>query len=184
MITRFLSQHTQTMIKTLNHTPFLKQPAKLFRHDFLPKKNLDFLRNALNINNLQIKGVKMNKEKIENLTQHWINTLQTQSPKEVVNLYTDDAILIPTVSNKIRESKEAKLNYFETFLQKKPKADIVESTVTLNADGATHTGKYVFNLETEKGPESVTCRFTFQFKQIENGEWKITHHHSSLNPEN
>jgi uncharacterized protein (TIGR02246 family) len=126
----------------------------------------------------------MNKEQIEILTQNWINTLATQSPKEVVNLYTDAAILIPTVSNKIRKTREEKLAYFKTFLQQKPKANITESTVTLNSDGATHTGKYVFNLETDKGPQSITCRFTFQFKQVENGEWKITHHHSSLNPEN
>ena len=126
----------------------------------------------------------MNKNHIESLTQHWINTLEKQSPEEVVNLYTDAAILIPTVSNQIRKTKEEKLAYFETFLQQKPTANITESTVTLNSDGATHTGKYVFNLKTNTGSESVTCRFTFQFKQIDNGEWKITHHHSSLNPEN
>ena len=46
----------------------------------------------------------MNKNEILGTFDQWNNALKTGNPKEVVALYATDAILLPTVSNKVRHN--------------------------------------------------------------------------------
>ena len=71
----------------------------------------------------------MNKIDISSLFEIWNNALQTGDPKKVAELYETNAILLPTVSNKVRHNHEEIADYFVNFLAKGPVGKIDESNV-------------------------------------------------------
>ena len=52
------------------------------------------------------------------LFDQWNNAIETKDPDTVTELYADDAILLPTLSNTICNSHEKIKNYFISFLKK------------------------------------------------------------------
>ena len=54
----------------------------------------------------------MEKGEITVLFDQWNSALQTGDPKQVAALYATDAILLPTVSNKVRHNHEEIEDYF------------------------------------------------------------------------
>ncbi|RXJ72707.1 DUF4440 domain-containing protein [Veronia nyctiphanis] len=121
----------------------------------------------------------MNGSQIKSLFDDWNNALKTLEPKNVVALYDTEAILLPTVSNKVRHSHEEIEDYFTDFLQRHPAGTINESNVRLFGELAIHSGVYTFTFK-DSGP--VQARFTFVYKW--NGsKWMIVEHHSSQMPE-
>ena len=121
----------------------------------------------------------MSKQEIENLFNKWNDAIQTTNPKEVVALYDKSAILLPTLSNKIRRNHEEIESYFVDFLKKKPVATINESHVQDCHDVVIHSGIYTFDLE---GSIQAKARFSYVY-QLKNNTWLIIGHHSSLLPE-
>ncbi|MGC6466700.1 MAG: SgcJ/EcaC family oxidoreductase [Akkermansiaceae bacterium] len=121
----------------------------------------------------------MNENEITALFEEWNNALQTGDPKQVAALYESSAILLPTVSNKVRHNHEEIEDYFVSFLAKGPSGVINESNVRIFNDLAINSGVYTF---TFSGGAEVQARFTYVYRW--NGErWLITEHHSSQMPE-
>ena len=107
----------------------------------------------------------------------WINAVQTKDPVQVVTLYADDAVLIPTVSNQIRYTQDERRDYFVHFLAKGPQCTVDSHHIQqLPGDVVTTSGIYTFLFEDRS---KVSARYTFTFDQ----DGKILHHHSSLLPE-
>ena len=121
----------------------------------------------------------MNQQEIISLFEKWNDALQTGEPKKVAALYAEDAILLPTVSNKVRHNHEEIEDYFVLFLAKGPQGKIDESNVRIWGDLAINSGIYTFSL---KDGSKVQARFTYVYRKIE-GEWLIVEHHSSQMPE-
>lgn len=119
---------------------------------------------------------------IAELFDRWNAALQTGDPRKVAQLYAKSAILLPTLSSRLRQSPEAIEEYFEEFLRLKPRSKIIQQNVRLFDDIAINSGVYVFEIEREGQPLSVKARFTFIY-HCEGGDWKIIEHHSSLLPE-
>jgi uncharacterized protein (TIGR02246 family) len=119
---------------------------------------------------------------IKNLFDRWNTALQTHDPDAVTALYSRDATLLPTVSNKMRRNHAEIRDYFEVFLRSKPRGVVDESNVRDFGDLAIHSGIYTFELTTDGETSKVPCRFTFVYRN-EGGEWKILEHHSSRMPE-
>ena len=121
----------------------------------------------------------MNHTEIPALFEEWNDALQTGDPKQVAALYETNAILLPTVSNKVRHNHEEIEDYFVQFLAKGPSGKIDESNVRTFGDIAIHSGVYTF---TFKGGAVVQARFTYVYRW--NGQrWLIVEHHSSAMPE-
>jgi len=121
----------------------------------------------------------MDKQIIEQLFEEWNAALQTGDPKEVAKLYEYNAILLPTVSNKVRHNHEEIEDYFVNFLAKGPKGQIDEANIRTFGDVAINSGVYTF---TFADGQSVTARYTYVYRW--NGQdWKIVEHHSSQLPE-
>ncbi len=121
----------------------------------------------------------MSQSDIPTLFEQWNNALQTGDPKQVAALYETNAILLPTVSNKVRHNHAEIEDYFVNFLAKGPKGVINESNVRTFGDVAINSGVYTF---TFSDGASVQARFTYVYRW--NGqEWKIVEHHSSAMPE-
>ena len=121
----------------------------------------------------------MSETDITTLFETWNSALQTGDPKQVAALYAADAILLPTVSNQVRHNHEEIEDYFVHFLAKGPSGKIDEANIRIFGDLAINSGVYTF---TFADGAVVTARFTYVYRQNEDG-WKIIEHHSSAMPE-
>ena len=127
--------------------------------------------------------VSVTKSEIASLFDRWNASLQTKDPDKVVENYSEDAVLLPTVSNKPRMNHEEIRDYFEHFLQKGPKGKIDTSTIHVGCNDAFDVGTYTFVLTDKDGKVSeVAARYSY-FYEFRDGKWLIAHHHSSAMPE-
>lgn len=111
----------------------------------------------------------------------WNDALATLDSDKVAQRYAKNALLLPTVSNKPRNTYELIKDYFEVkFLPVKPQGEILESFVTVGDGWCMDNGIYEFTYGTDG--TKVRGRYTFVYVK-EDGEWKIAHHHSSKMPE-
>ena len=99
----------------------------------------------------------------EDLFERWNEALRSGNAQRVSTCYTENAVLLPTVSNLPRLSRSEIQEYFEHFLQKKP------------------LGKVNQRIFVGGKSEHVPARYTFVYENRD-GEWLIAHHHSSLMP--
>jgi len=128
---------------------------------------------------------KPGKAQIAGLFTTWNKTLQTGDPEKVADLYAKDAVLLPTVSNKIRTNHAEIVDYFEHFLQNKPVGKKIDTIVNvLDKNSAIDTGIYQFTLTDPKTGEKsvVKARYTYEYEKRD-GKWLIVNHHSSMMPE-
>ncbi|MDF2040426.1 MULTISPECIES: SgcJ/EcaC family oxidoreductase [unclassified Pantoea] len=123
--------------------------------------------------------VKTDQQEIAGLFDRWNNSLQTGDAHKVAENYLSDAVLLPTLSNKVRKSDAERVDYFEHFLEKKPVGKIESRTIRTGCNKATDNGVYTFTFADNS---SVKARYTFTY--VWDGKaWKISSHHSSAMPE-
>lgn len=123
------------------------------------------------------------KAEVSALFQRWNASLQTGNPAEVVKNYAAHAVLLPTVSNKMRTDHASIQDYFVHFLQKKPAGKINASEINIGCNTAYDVGIYTFTLTDKDGKTSdVAARYSFVY-EFKDGKWLIAHHHSSAMPE-
>ncbi|MFE9602639.1 SgcJ/EcaC family oxidoreductase [Streptomyces hokutonensis] len=128
---------------------------------------------------------KPTKKQIAALFDGWNAALQTGDPKKVADRYAPDAVLLPTVSNKIRTDRAEIVDYFEHFLPNKPVGKKIETIVNvLDSNSAIDTGIYEFTLTApDTGAKRVVeARYTYEYEK-RGGKWLIVNHHSSAMPE-
>jgi len=111
----------------------------------------------------------------------WNEALQTGDPENVVACYADDAILLPTVSSKVRHNHDEMRDYFVHFLAKKPSGRIIAQNIRIYDDIAINSGLYTFSVEEDGAAAEVAARFTFVYQKRED-RWLIIEHHSSIVP--
>lgn len=111
----------------------------------------------------------------------WNEALQTGDPARVAACYADDAILLPTVSSKVRHNHDEIRDYFVHFLEKKPTGRIIEQNIREYGDIAINSGLYTFSVEEDGAAAEVAARFTFVYQKRED-RWLIIEHHSSIVP--
>ncbi len=122
------------------------------------------------------------KREISDLFETWNQALQTGQPDNVVACYAEEAVLLPTVSAKVRHNHDEIGDYFDHFLAKKPKGRITEENIRIYSDIAINSGLYTFTLTQDGGRTEVAARFTFVYRKFED-RWLIIEHHSSILPE-
>ena len=111
----------------------------------------------------------------------WADVVSRGQIDDVLALYASDAILVPTLSNEIRERDEERRRYFEMFMADGiPQCTIDRENSRISRKHSTVVigGLYSFRFERKAGEETVRARFLFTFEQID-GPWLITGHHSS-----
>ncbi|MDW4907991.1 SgcJ/EcaC family oxidoreductase [Streptomyces sp. ADMS] len=128
---------------------------------------------------------KPTEKEIAALFDGWNETLQTGDPAKVTDRYADDAVLLPTVSNKIRTNHAEIEDYFHHFVENKPVGTKTKTVINvLDDDSAIDTGSYYFTLTDPKTGEKsrVDARYTYEYEKRD-GKWLIVNHHSSMMPE-
>jgi uncharacterized protein (TIGR02246 family) len=108
----------------------------------------------------------------------------TKQPATVTSLFTKDAVLLATVSNKPRTTPAEIEDYFVKFLKGSPVGTINSSTIKIGCNSIARVGTWTVGLtDASTGAKSdVKARYSFIYKR-ENGQWKIDHLHSSMMPE-
>ena len=101
----------------------------------------------------------VNEEQVIALFGDWNDALATGDPDVVTNMYAEDAVLLPTVSNQVRHNHAEIRDYFVAFLAKQPQGVITESNARVLSDTlATNAGVYVF---TFGDGSTVSARFNY-----------------------
>ncbi|MEV7887928.1 SgcJ/EcaC family oxidoreductase [Streptomyces sp. NPDC002817] len=130
-------------------------------------------------------GKKPTKAEIAAQFDGWNKALRTGDAETVADRYAKDAVLLPTVSNKVRSDHAGIVDYFEHFLLNKPVGKKIETHINiLDNNSALDAGVYEFTLtDPNTGAKRVVeARYTYEYEK-RNGEWKIVNHHSSAMPE-
>ena len=122
------------------------------------------------------------KEDVSKLFNKWNETLQTGKADEVVKLYAPNAVLLPTVSNKVRHNYGEIKDYFEHFLEYKPTGKINEQNIRIYGPVVINSGIYTFTLTKDGKQSDVRARYTFVY-HLQGDRWLIVEHHSSAMPE-
>ncbi|MFI9724305.1 SgcJ/EcaC family oxidoreductase [Streptomyces sp. NPDC052396] len=124
------------------------------------------------------------KNQIAGLFNRWNATLAKGDARRVADLYAPNAVLLPTVSSRIRTNRAAIVDYFQHFLESKPSGRIQKRYITiLDPCHAVDTGLYQFTL-TDKNSGTVSrtnARYTYVYER-RGGRWLILNHHSSAVP--
>lgn len=114
------------------------------------------------------------------LFDRWNNSLASGDPAQVAANYAPESILLPTVSNKPRLTVAEKEDYFHHFLENKPSGTIDQRFVQIGCNTALDAGLYTFTYGTNGKKVSGRYSYTYAF---DGKDWLITHHHSSVMPE-
>ena len=128
----------------------------------------------------EVAGKAITEPEVKNLFYLWNDALATLDPDAVASRYSKNALLLPTVSDQPRDSYDLIKDYFVHFLQKEPLGEIIESYVQIGTNICQDNGIYEFTMGTTG--DKVKGRYTFVYV-YEDGQWKISHHHSSVMPE-
>jgi uncharacterized protein (TIGR02246 family) len=124
----------------------------------------------------------MNPDKeILKLFRQWNDAVRSGDPDEVVQLYAPTAVLLPTLSNRVRHSHAEIRDYFVHFLKQGPRGKIDEANVRVFGGIAVNSGVYTFRFAGGT-VRQVQARFTFVYQWLD-GRWWIIEHHSSGMPE-
>ncbi|MGR9263533.1 SgcJ/EcaC family oxidoreductase [Rhizobium leguminosarum] len=116
---------------------------------------------------------------IAKLFDRWNTSLATLSPQEVAKNYSEDSVLLATLSDKPRLTQAERIDYFEHFLANEPKGHIDSRDIQIGCNWAVDVGTYTFSL---KDGSKVPARYTYTY-EFRDGNWLITSHHSSMMPE-
>ena len=128
---------------------------------------------------------KPTKKQIAALFDGWNAALRTGDPQKVADRYAKDAVLLPTLSNKVRSDRAGIVDYMEHFLENKPVGKKIETHINvLDHNSALDAGVYQFTLtDHETGKKRVVkARYTYEYEK-RGGTWLIVNHHSSAMPE-
>ena len=113
------------------------------------------------------------------LLQKWVNAIKNGDPKQVTDIYHEDAILLGTFSNKERVGHELILEYFENLLKSPVEVEIISEHLSTSELFAVNSGLYNF----VTGGKTINARFSFVYQNPGNGVFLIISHHSSVMPE-
>jgi uncharacterized protein (TIGR02246 family) len=120
-------------------------------------------------------------DEIRDLFHEWNKALKSFVTKEVLKLYAPEAILLPTLSAKVRHNHEEIGDYFDFFLRLSPSAVIQEENIRIFDGIAINSGIYIFTVTQNGERKEIPVRFTFVYKKT-GQQWLIVEHHSSALP--
>ena len=89
----------------------------------------------------------------------------------VASRYSSRAVLLPTVSDTPRNTNALIVDYFDSFLLKKPQGVILSGNITTGCNWAQDAGIYEFTMGADGS--KVKARYTYVYVW-EAGQWRIS----------
>jgi len=124
----------------------------------------------------------MTQAQVAQLFDRWNAALQSGKPEAVAENYSEQAILLPTLSSQVRHNRAEITDYFRQFTALKPVGKIEEHNIQIFGDTAIDSGIYSFTGVKNNKPFKVLARYSFVYHQ-QGDRWLIVEHHSSLLPQ-
>jgi uncharacterized protein (TIGR02246 family) len=114
------------------------------------------------------------------LFDRWNASLATGKPEEVAMLYADDAVLLPTLSDRPHVGRDEIGAYFAQLLQRHPQGSVTQRTIRIDCATAVDAGAYVLRVTgRRKGTRMlIGGRYLLQY-EYRNGDWLIVRHQVS-----
>lgn len=123
-------------------------------------------------------------DKPEQVLQCWLDAINSGKLERAISLYSDDAVLLPTFSNKtLTDSKDKELYFSRLASYKNLSVELHERTLRtqqLSASLYLISGIYCWRLEIEEELLSFEARFTMAMEL--SSPSPILHQHSSQVP--
>ena len=122
---------------------------------------------------------------VKNLGLKWAKAVASGVAVDVVHLYHDDSVFIPSMSNKIRYDDPTRLEYYEEFLKRAPEVELLEDWIdTSGCSTAQYAGIQIFTFTDPETHAVVRTkdRFSFTFTTHDGHNWAIETHHNSQMP--
>ncbi len=124
--------------------------------------------------------VPVNRDQIAALFDRWNKALTDEDMDAVLDRYAEGSVLLPTLKNGPRISRDEKKDYFKTFLTHRPVGTIDWRWIDIDCRTAVDTGLYSFKYRADG--KTVRARYTYSYR-FDGRDWFITSHHSSARPE-
>ena len=118
--------------------------------------------------------------KVRSWFREWNDALATGDSSLVADRYAKNAVFLPTLSDAPRTTNQLVRDYFDVFLKREPQCVIESGEIVIGTNWALDFGVYNFTLD--GGETTLRARYSFVYG-YEDGDWKISHHHSSIMPE-
>jgi uncharacterized protein (TIGR02246 family) len=89
---------------------------------------------------------RINPQQVRALFDQWNKALATLDSSKVMDLYSSKTSFIPTISGPPRVTPDEIRDYYDTFLEFFPRAEILGGRITVGANWAQDTGIYEFTM--------------------------------------
>lgn len=119
-------------------------------------------------------------QKVRSWFREWNDALATGDSSMVAGRYAKNAVFLPTLSDAPRTTNQLIRDYYDIFLKREPQSVIESGDIVIGTNWALDFGVYNFTLD--GGDTTIRARYSFVYG-YEDGDWKISHHHSSVMPE-
>jgi len=106
------------------------------------------------------------RQEVRQLFDKWNDALKTLNTREVLKLYAPDAILLPTLSARVRHNHAEIGDYFELFLRMSPTSRIFEENIRTFGEVAINKDIYVFTVMQSGKAVDMIVRFTLFTKSL------------------
>ncbi len=114
-------------------------------------------------------------KQVPTILSDWASSIRANNSSEMVNFYTQNAVLVGTYSQPLEVGLEQIREYFEMFLDRDSiSCKILDNVNQEFADVIISSGVYEFKVDGQK----VVARYSYVFKMI-NNRFRIVNHHSS-----
>lgn len=120
------------------------------------------------------------KEQITALSESWSRALAAGDVDAVARHYTDDAVLLPMLSEVPHVGRADIRSYFQTYLKRHPQGAINMRSIMVGCNVASDIGTYTYRLTgRRKGTrEAIVGRYSTLY-EFRDGQWLIAQQHSS-----
>ena len=126
---------------------------------------------------------RLTPNEVQELSAGWMAAVCARKPDAVVAQYARDGVLVGTVAQRIKQGRADIRTYFKRFLAKDGLCGQFDShLIEVYPDTAIHTGTYTFSWRVNGKAVQVPARYTFVWRNTDEG-WRIVNHHSSVLPE-
>jgi len=121
-------------------------------------------------------------KKPEDIIEHWAESFNSGNLKAILDLYSDESVLLPTFLPGILSTKDQIRNYFERAIKGKVAVEIDRAQTIvkeISKNNFALSGSYVFIIDKDENIKHAS-RFTFLVNM--ESQTPIKHHHSSRVP--
>jgi uncharacterized protein (TIGR02246 family) len=126
--------------------------------------------------------VQPSRDEIVDLSDRWNKALASGNPQQVLDLYSDSAVLAAR-TDELYRGKPVIQSFYEGWLRLHPQASVISRNVQAGCNAATDSGIVVYRITgMRKGTRMLQGGHYITQYQLEKGAWRIVQQDLAANP--